>query len=138
MRREMQVPEVGERGRTFGGEFEVVAQDRGNIVIRWVDDGSVAEFDASVFRLVLESYSRAVSGDDDLDGLRVPAGLPSPDILGTLEEEAADEPCPLCATAFDAARSCQSCGSLECPTCGACECVLLPSVDSAGRLTGRM
>lgn len=137
-RPESRIPGVGQRGRTFGGEFEVVAHDQENVVIRWVDDGATAEFDASVFQLVLDSYARALDGDDALDALGEPEVFGDADVLGSLEEEAAEIPCPLCSTALDASRSCEGCGTLECPACNACDCVLAPAVDSAGRTSGRM
>lgn len=137
-RSETRIPSVGARGRTFGGEFEVVARDPENVVIRWVDDGSTAEFDAAVFQLVLDSYARALDGNDELSALSEPGAFGDADILGSLEDEAAESPCPLCATALDARRTCDGCGSLECPACSACDCVLAPAVDSAGRVAGRM
>lgn len=126
---------VGERGRTFGGEFEVLAKDQQNVVIRWVDDGSVAEFEAGVFQIVLESYARS-RDTDELD-LPEPPPFDISDILGTLEEEAADTPCPNCSTPLNASVSCGDCGTLECPACTACDCMLVILPDSAGRHPGR-
>lgn len=134
MAQRQRIPPVGERGRTFGGEFEVVAREPENVVIRWVDDGSVAEFEPSVLQVVLDSYARARSGDDELDNVAVPETF---DILGTLEDEAADTPCPNCAAPLDAAASCDTCGTLECTTCFACDCMLAIVTDSAGRSAGR-
>lgn len=135
MKQDSTIPCVGERGRTFGGEFEVVARDPEHVVIRWVDDGSVAEFESIVFQIVLDSYARALQDEDRLEAIPDPDGLT--DILGTLEEEAADTPCPNCRSPLDASVSCGDCGTLECPSCAACDCVLVTCADSAGRLAGR-
>ena len=135
MKQDSTIPSVGERGRTFGGEFEVVAKDPEHVVIRWVDDGSVAEFEAVVFQIVLDSYARALDEDDELEGVAEPDTLS--EILGTLEEEAADTPCPNCKSPLDASQSCFDCGTLECPSCAACDCMLVSLPDSAGRAPGR-
>jgi hypothetical protein len=129
------IPSVGERGRTFGGEFEVVSRDEERVVIRWVDDGSVADFEPVVLQIVLDSYARA-QDPDELEALREPdSGFA--DILGTLEEEAADTPCPNCKSPLNASVACDDCGTLECPSCAACDCMLVTLPDSAGRAPGR-
>ena len=131
------IPPIGERGRTFGGEFEVVAKEHGSVLIRWTDDGSTAAFDAAVFQLVLESYRRAAAAEDDDD-----AGLSSPfaasALFGTLQDAAEGQHCSNCCASFDAKLSCTTCGSLECPICELCECMLVLEADSSGRVAGAM
>lgn len=137
MKQDSRIPMVGERGRTFGGEFEVVARDHENVVIRWVDDGSVAEFEAGVFQIVLDSYARAQDAEDALESVPEPGPFDIAGILGTLEDEAEDTPCPNCTAPLDASMSCDDCGTLECPVCSACDCMLVVMPDSAGRAPGR-
>ncbi len=132
------IPLVGERGRTFGGEFEVVARERGSVLIRWTDDGSTAQFEAAVFQLVLESYVRAAIGEDESDDAGASSAVMASALFGTLREEAEEHHCPNCRASFDATLSCGTCGSLECPICELCDCMLVLASDSSGRVAGAM